>query len=55
MGLKLAKRSKAKRLIAFSDSQLVIGQVNQGLEVKEQVLPKYLDLVIRLKGQFEQF
>lgn len=55
LGMKLAIQLKARRLVVFNDSQLVVGQVAQGLEVKEPILQKYSDIVQKLKGKFEHF
>ena len=55
VGMKLAIQLEAKRLAVFSDSQLVVGQVGQGLEVKDPILQKYTALVQQLLGKFEHF
>ena len=43
--LKLAKALGATELDIFSDSQLIVGQVNGVYEVKEEQMQQYLKLV----------
>lgn len=38
LGMRLAIQLQARRLMVLSDSQLVVGQVAQGLEVKDTIL-----------------
>ncbi|PKA64790.1 hypothetical protein AXF42_Ash016821 [Apostasia shenzhenica] len=44
-----------KRIQVFSDSQLVVNQVNRTFESKNEVLKKYLQLARSLISQFEDF
>ena len=44
-GLKMAKILGAVELDVFSDSQFVVGQVNEDYEVKEGRMRQYLNLV----------
>lgn len=55
LGMKLAIQLKVRRLVVFSDSQLVVEQVGQGLEVKDPILQRYAGLVQQLKGKFKHF
>lgn len=42
IGLRVAKAIGAKKVLLKSDSQLIIGQVNNGYEAKEYKMQKYL-------------
>ncbi|GKV13259.1 hypothetical protein SLEP1_g24299 [Rubroshorea leprosula] len=53
--LRLAVELKVTSLQVYSDSQLVVNQVNSLCEVADPVVAKYLALVSKLKCQFEQF
>ncbi|GKV33929.1 hypothetical protein SLEP1_g42365 [Rubroshorea leprosula] len=55
LGLRLVAKLKVTSLQVYSDSQLVVNQVNSLCEVTDPVLAKYLALVSKLKCQFEQF
>ncbi|PKA46879.1 hypothetical protein AXF42_Ash021686 [Apostasia shenzhenica] len=44
-----------KHIQVFSDSQLVVNQVNRIFETKDEVLKKYLQLARSLISQFEDF
>lgn len=55
LGMRLAIQLQARRLMVLSDSQLVVGKVAQGLEVKDTILQKYAVLVQNLRGKFEHF
>ncbi|PKA62798.1 hypothetical protein AXF42_Ash020070 [Apostasia shenzhenica] len=44
-----------KRIQVFSDSLLVVNQVNRLFEAKDEVLKKYLQLVRSLVSQFKDF
>ncbi|PKA55323.1 hypothetical protein AXF42_Ash003960 [Apostasia shenzhenica] len=44
-----------RHIQVFSDSQLVVNQVNRAFETKDEVLKKYLQLARSLISQFEDF
>lgn len=53
-GLRVAKAIGAKKVLLKSDSQLMIGQVNNGYESKEYKMQKYLKLTNQLIGHFKE-
>ncbi|XP_059635856.1 uncharacterized protein LOC132278044 [Cornus florida] len=53
-GLKLAKELKIKNLIAYSDSQLVIRQVNGDYGAKDKTMEAYRTAVLREAKGFDQ-
>ena len=50
-GLDLAKVARASLVIIHSNSQVVIGYINEDYEAKEEWMKKYLSLVERLTNQ----
>ncbi|GKV32175.1 hypothetical protein SLEP1_g40798 [Rubroshorea leprosula] len=54
-GLKLASELKAQSLRVFSDSQLVVNQVNGSYDIKDPQLGRYLFVVNKLKSSFISF
>ena len=50
-GLNLAKVAGASLVIIHSNSQVVIGYINEDNEAKEEWMKKYLSLVKRLTNQ----
>ncbi|VFQ74687.1 unnamed protein product [Cuscuta campestris] len=54
-GLRLARALGIKRRKIRSDSSLVVGQVNGEMEVKEERLSRYSDLVRALLRELEEF
>ncbi|VFR01365.1 unnamed protein product [Cuscuta campestris] len=54
-GLRLARTLGIKRMKIRSDSSLVVGQVNGEMEVKEDRLARYGDLVRALLRELEEF
>ena len=50
-GLNLAKVAGASLVIIYSNSQVVIGYINEDNEAKEEWMKKYLSLVKRLTNQ----
>ena len=48
MGLRVGKSFEVKNLLIQSDSKLVIGQINEEYEVKEERMQKYLRLTKHL-------
>ena len=53
-GLKLAKSVEADSIIVLGASQLVIGQVNEICEAKEDRMKKYLKKVVHLVKKFKK-
>ncbi|GKV29735.1 hypothetical protein SLEP1_g38636 [Rubroshorea leprosula] len=54
-GLKLASELKVQSIQVFSDSQLMVGQVNGSCEVRDPQLGRYTSVVNRLKSRFASF
>ncbi|GKU90818.1 hypothetical protein SLEP1_g4769 [Rubroshorea leprosula] len=54
-GLKLASELKVQSIQVFSDSQLVVGQVNGSCEVRDPQLCRYTSVVNKLKSGFVSF
>ncbi|GKV15560.1 hypothetical protein SLEP1_g26342 [Rubroshorea leprosula] len=54
-GLKLASELKVQSIQVFSDSQLVVGQVNGSCEIRDPQLGRYASVVNRLKSIFTSF
>ena len=54
-GLKIAKELGVDRLQLHSDSQLVVGQVNENYEAREDSMAKYLEKVKELVPAFSSF
>ncbi|GKV29326.1 hypothetical protein SLEP1_g38263 [Rubroshorea leprosula] len=54
-GLKLASKLKVQSIQVFSDSQLVVGQVNGNCEIRDPQLARYASVVNRLKSRFASF
>ncbi|GKV18409.1 hypothetical protein SLEP1_g28797 [Rubroshorea leprosula] len=54
-GLKLASELKVQSIKVFSDSQLVVGQVNGSCEIRDPQLGRYASVVNRLKSGFASF
>ncbi|GKV05833.1 hypothetical protein SLEP1_g17797 [Rubroshorea leprosula] len=55
LGLQLATELKVKVIQIYSDSQLVVNQVNSVCEVVDPVMIKYAALVAELKSKFQKF
>ncbi|GKU94475.1 hypothetical protein SLEP1_g7971 [Rubroshorea leprosula] len=55
LGMRLAAELKVKRLQIYSDSQLVVNQINSMCEVIDPILAKYVAAVSELKNRFEKF
>ena len=53
-GLKVGKALGAKYLLIKSDSKLVLGQITEEYEAKEERLQKYLRLTKRLTREFDK-
>ncbi|VFQ98648.1 unnamed protein product [Cuscuta campestris] len=54
-GLRLARALEIKRMRIRSDSSLVLGQVNGQMEIREERLARYSDLVRALLRELEEF
>jgi Reverse transcriptase-like len=52
VGLKLVKELGAREVRLYSDSQLVVRQINEEIRVLDESLLKYKDQLSRLKEQF---
>ena len=52
--MELARSVEAKSVLVLGDSQLVIGQVNETCEAKEERMKKYLGKVVRLVNKFKE-
>ncbi|XP_057517953.1 uncharacterized protein LOC130798872 [Amaranthus tricolor] len=55
MGLKICCEAGAKELAAFSDSQLIVGQVNGEFEAKDDSMKMYLQQVKDFIPKFDKF
>ena len=53
-GLRVEKALGAKNLLLQSDSKLVIGQIKEEYEVKEERMQKYLKLKKHLTQEFDR-
>ena len=53
-GLRLSKALEAKNLLVQSDSKLVIGQIKEEYEAKEERMQKYLKLMKHLTQEFDK-
>ncbi|XP_022874004.1 uncharacterized protein LOC111392843 [Olea europaea var. sylvestris] len=54
-GLRLAKEMRVKKLLASSDSQLIVNQVNGNFAAKDGNMLAYLKLVLNIIPHFERF
>ena len=54
MGLKVEKALGAKNLFLQSDSKLVMGQIKEEYEAKEEMMQKYLRLTRHLAQEFDR-
>ncbi|XP_057548014.1 uncharacterized protein LOC130826442 [Amaranthus tricolor] len=55
MGLKICYEARAKELAAFSDSQLIVGQVKGEFEAKDDSMKMYLQQVKNFVPKFDKF
>ena len=53
-GLRLGKVLEAKNLLIQSDSKLVIGQIKEEYEAKEERIQRYLRLMKHLTQEFDE-
>ena len=54
MGLRIEKALGAKNLLIQSDSKLIMGQIKEEYEAKEERMQKYLRLTRRLIQEFDR-
>ena len=54
MGLRIGKALGAKNLLIQSDSKLIMGQIKEEYEAKEERMQKYLRLTRRLTQEFDR-
>ncbi|KAL0415903.1 UNVERIFIED_CONTAM: hypothetical protein Slati_3422200 [Sesamum latifolium] len=54
-GMRMAHEAGARRLLAYSDSQLIVKQVEGTYEAKEENMIQYLQLIEELKTSFNYF
>ncbi|KAL0420631.1 UNVERIFIED_CONTAM: Ribonuclease HI [Sesamum latifolium] len=54
-GMKMAHEAGARHLLAYSDSQLVVKQVEGTFEAKEKSMVQYLHQIAELKTSFKSF
>ncbi|KAL0427224.1 UNVERIFIED_CONTAM: Ribonuclease HI [Sesamum latifolium] len=55
LGMRMAQDAGASHLLAYSDSQLIVKQVNGEYEVKEESMVQYLQQIEELKTKFKSF
>ncbi|KAL0458659.1 UNVERIFIED_CONTAM: hypothetical protein Slati_0493100 [Sesamum latifolium] len=55
IGMRMAHETGAKHLLAYSDSQLVVKQVEGTYEAKEESMIQYLQQIADLKTKFHYF
>ena len=54
-GMSMVQKLGEKTVNMFSDSRLVVGQVNGELEVRDERMQGYLNQVKRLQSRFDSF
>ncbi|KAL0445030.1 UNVERIFIED_CONTAM: hypothetical protein Slati_2225700 [Sesamum latifolium] len=55
IGMKMAHEAGARHLLAYSDSQLIVKQVEGTYEAKEESMIQYLQQIMELKTSFDYF
>ncbi|KAL0413056.1 UNVERIFIED_CONTAM: hypothetical protein Sradi_1507300 [Sesamum radiatum] len=55
IGMRMAHETGARRLLAYSDSQLIVKQVEGAYEAKEENMIQYLQQITDLKAKFHHF
>ncbi|KAL0445382.1 UNVERIFIED_CONTAM: Ribonuclease HI [Sesamum latifolium] len=55
LGMRMAQDAGASHLLAYSDSQLIVKQVNGEYEAKEESMVQYLQQIEELKTKFKSF
>ncbi|KAL0395106.1 UNVERIFIED_CONTAM: hypothetical protein Slati_4476800 [Sesamum latifolium] len=54
-GMRMARDASASHLLAYSDSQLIVKQVNGEYEANEESMVQYLQQIEKLKTKFKSF
>lgn len=54
-GLTLSKKMSVKKIKVYSNSQLIMNQILREYQAQHNRMMKYLNVVIKLKPQFEEF
>ena len=54
-GLEIAKKMKVESLDIFSDSQIVVCQINDEYQVREEKMAAYLQKAKKLLGSFSSY
>ncbi|KAL0448801.1 UNVERIFIED_CONTAM: hypothetical protein Slati_1436500 [Sesamum latifolium] len=55
IGMRMAHEAEARHLLAYSDSQLIVKQVEASYEAKEEIRIQYLQQIMELRTGFEYF
>ena len=55
VGIDLARSISSKKLLIRNDSQLVVGQVNEEYETRDQHMARYMGLVKQQLGSFAAY
>ncbi|KAL0403730.1 UNVERIFIED_CONTAM: hypothetical protein Sradi_2013800 [Sesamum radiatum] len=55
VGMRMTHETGARRLLAYSDSQLIVKQVEGVYEAKEETMIQYLQQITYLKAKFHHF
>ncbi|KAL0445060.1 UNVERIFIED_CONTAM: hypothetical protein Slati_2228700 [Sesamum latifolium] len=55
IGMKMAHEAGARHLLAYSDSQLIVNQIEGTFEAKEESMIQYLQQIKELRTSFDQF
>ncbi|KAL0360881.1 UNVERIFIED_CONTAM: Ribonuclease HI [Sesamum radiatum] len=55
VGMKMAHEVGARHLLAYSDSQLVVKQIEGAYEVTEEIMVQYLQQIAKFRTSFESF
>ncbi|KAL0433990.1 UNVERIFIED_CONTAM: Ribonuclease HI [Sesamum latifolium] len=55
IGMRMAHEAGARYLLAYSDSQLIVKQVEGAYEAKEEIMIQYLQQIRELKASFDHF
>ncbi|KAL0415854.1 UNVERIFIED_CONTAM: hypothetical protein Slati_3417300 [Sesamum latifolium] len=55
LGMRIAQDAGASHLLAYFDSQLIVKQVNEEYEAKEESMVQYLQQIEELKTKFKSF
>ncbi|KAL0431116.1 UNVERIFIED_CONTAM: hypothetical protein Sradi_0737600 [Sesamum radiatum] len=53
--MRMAHEARARHLLAYSDSQLIVKQVEGTYEAKEESMIQYLQQIKELKASFDRF